>query len=189
MSTRLGDTGPNPVSTPSPVNWSVSRPAVNPARLFRVRMAQNRLSEAEELLSQLGEGSTFTEEDNNSTENELLRLAALLSWARGDVAQAENQLRAAFSQGGFSFNIEGFPADFSDLLRSLEKHQPAQDEYQRILTLNPNYPPAVYGLAILFASTDRPGEAERYYTRFLELWQDADPDLPELKRARQALGH
>ena len=141
MSTRLGDTGPNPVSTPSPVNWSVSRPAVNPARLFRVRMAQNRLSEAEELLSQLGEGSTFTEEDNNSTENELLRLAALLSWARGDVAQAENQLRAAFSQGGFSFNIEGFPADFADLLRSLEKHQPAQDEYQRILTLNPNYPP------------------------------------------------
>ena len=152
--------------------------------LFRVRLAQGKLSEAQELMSQLRRDSTFTEDDNNSLEYQLLHLEALLSRAKGEMAGAESQMRAAFSQGKHTFNIGGFSADLADLLQSLEKHQDAQEEYERILALNPNYPPALYGLALLFESTNRPQEAKRYFQHFLEIWRDADPDLPVLQKAR-----
>jgi tetratricopeptide (TPR) repeat protein len=67
----------------------------------------------------------------------------------------------------------------------------ATAEYERILRLNPNYPLAQYHLAQAY---ERKGDRERArtaYERFMQIWKDADPDIPEVieAKARLATGY
>jgi tetratricopeptide (TPR) repeat protein len=64
-------------------------------------------------------------------------------------------------------------------------------EYKRFLTFDPASkdrrllnPPYEYRLAKLLEKSGKPIEALEHYTRFLEYWKDADPDLPELIDAK-----
>jgi tetratricopeptide (TPR) repeat protein/DNA-binding winged helix-turn-helix (wHTH) protein len=58
-------------------------------------------------------------------------------------------------------------------------------EYERILSVNPSYPMAHYHMAQAY---ERKGESERAqaaYKRFLEIWKNADPDVPEIIIAKK----
>jgi Tfp pilus assembly protein PilF len=57
-------------------------------------------------------------------------------------------------------------------------------EYNRILKLNPNYPLAHFHLAQAFEQQGLSGEARESYQHFLQIWKDADADIPELLKAR-----
>jgi tetratricopeptide (TPR) repeat protein/DNA-binding winged helix-turn-helix (wHTH) protein/TolB-like protein len=60
-------------------------------------------------------------------------------------------------------------------------------EYERILSVNQYYPLAHYHLAQAY---ERKGEHERAraaYERFLQIWEKADPDIPELMAAKKQL--
>jgi tetratricopeptide (TPR) repeat protein len=46
---------------------------------------------------------------------------------------------------------------------------------------------AHYELGALYEKKGQPAEAAKYYGRFLELWKDADPDIPEVTEARKRL--
>lgn len=55
------------------------------------------------------------------------------------------------------------------------------------IRLNPNYPLAHYHLAQAY---ERKGQRDREsaeHERFLQVWKDADADLPELLAARKLL--
>ncbi len=58
-------------------------------------------------------------------------------------------------------------------------------EYERILQLNPNYPLAQYRLAQAYEGKGDRDRARAAYDRFLQIWKDADPDIPELIEARR----
>ncbi len=58
-------------------------------------------------------------------------------------------------------------------------------EYQRILHLNPNYPLAEYHLAQAYDRKGERDQARAAYARFLEIWKDADADVPEVMDARK----
>jgi tetratricopeptide (TPR) repeat protein len=60
-------------------------------------------------------------------------------------------------------------------------------EYQRILKLNPNYPLVHYHLAQAYERFSQPERARAEYEIFLQVWKDADPDVPELVAAKKAL--
>jgi tetratricopeptide (TPR) repeat protein/DNA-binding winged helix-turn-helix (wHTH) protein len=60
-------------------------------------------------------------------------------------------------------------------------------EYDRILRLNPNYPLAYYHLAQAFERKGDHEQARSNYQRFLQVWDAADPDIPQLIDARQRL--
>jgi tetratricopeptide (TPR) repeat protein len=70
----------------------------------------------------------------------------------------------------------------------------AIEEYRKLLTpnrmskwtamLEPLY---VLELARLLEETGDRRDARHEYERFLELWKNADPDLPELRRAREGV--
>ncbi len=60
-------------------------------------------------------------------------------------------------------------------------------EYERILRLNPHYPLAQYCLARSYESKGDGERAQAAYRRFLEIWQDADPDIPEVIEAKARL--
>jgi tetratricopeptide (TPR) repeat protein len=61
-------------------------------------------------------------------------------------------------------------------------------EYQRILRLNPNYPLAQFHLAEACARKGQAAQARAAYARFLEIWNNADADIPEVVQARKAVG-
>ena len=59
-------------------------------------------------------------------------------------------------------------------------------EYQRILRLNPNYPLAEYHLAQAYERKGESASARAAYQRFLETWNHADADTPEIGEAKKS---
>ncbi len=114
-------------------------------------------------------------------------------WARGYAALVlgqEDEAVAALSElvtrrpGLGEFPLEDALAR---ALVELERWDEAIVELERILTLNPRYPLAHY---LLGRALEGKGEAEQArvaYERFLEVWAEADPDIPELVDARRRL--
>ena len=67
-------------------------------------------------------------------------------------------------------------------------------EYEKLITFDPKskdrrmIPPKYhYRLARLYQEKGRSEQAIKEYKKFLELWEDADNDLPELKEAKKRL--
>lgn len=61
----------------------------------------------------------------------------------------------------------------------------ARSEYQRILKLNPNDALAHYHLALALERTGALAQAQSENRKFLNLWNDADADIPEMIAARR----
>jgi tetratricopeptide (TPR) repeat protein len=53
-------------------------------------------------------------------------------------------------------------------------------EYERVLRLNPNYPLVHYRLAQAYEGKGDAGRARSFYEQFLQVWRQADRDVPEV---------
>ena len=60
-------------------------------------------------------------------------------------------------------------------------------EYERILRLNPNYPLVRYHLAQAYERKGLRDQARAEYERFLQVWKDADGNIPAVVGAKKAL--
>ncbi len=60
----------------------------------------------------------------------------------------------------------------------LGRIDPAIEELQRILQLNPRYPLASFHLAQALERKGQLVEAQAAYRRFLDAWREADQDIP-----------
>jgi eukaryotic-like serine/threonine-protein kinase len=85
----------------------------------------------------------------------------------------------------------GFVDWFEDCLAygylKLGRFDEAIAEYERVLGRNPNAALARFHLAEACARKDDRTRANAEYRRFLDTWQEADPDLPELRAAKAAV--
>ena len=68
----------------------------------------------------------------------------------------------------------------------LGRIDPAIEELQRILQLNPRYPLASFHLAQALERKGQLVEAQAAYQRFLDAWREADEDIPAVRIAKRA---
>ena len=74
-----------------------------------------------------------------------------------------------------------------NLLLELNRPEEASTYFQKALIRTPNRPKAIFGLARAAEAMGDKESAAKRYEEFLAVWRTADPDLPELAKAREFL--
>jgi tetratricopeptide (TPR) repeat protein len=86
-----------------------------------------------------------------------------------------------------SWDIDSYESCLADAYLQLGRYDEAIAEYQRILRLNPNYPLVHYRLGLAYERKGQSSQARAEFRHFLEVWKDADTDIPEVIAAKQRL--
>jgi tetratricopeptide (TPR) repeat protein len=125
----------------------------------------------------------------------LLELQAMHTFAQGRHPEAFTLMdRATMLQGrmpkpiGRPFPVKGADELYAELLLQAGRAQAAVEWYEKTLRRTPNRSRAVLGLARAHAAAGNAAASRKAYEQFLQNWRNADPNLPELKEARTAVG-
>jgi tetratricopeptide (TPR) repeat protein/DNA-binding winged helix-turn-helix (wHTH) protein len=106
-----------------------------------------------------------------------------LELKRGRAEEAIEQFKEALRHRPPYWDMDTLEDCLANAYLALGRPDEAIAEYERVLSLNPNYPLAHHHLAEAY---ERKGDNERArteYERFLKSWKDADQDIPEIKTA------
>jgi tetratricopeptide (TPR) repeat protein len=105
----------------------------------------------------------------------------------GHPAEAINNFKDALRRRPPRWVLDPFEDCLAEAYIELGRYDEAIAEYGRVLRLNPNHAISRYNLARAYESKGRAQAARSEYQRFLDLWKNADPDIPELVDARQRI--
>jgi tetratricopeptide (TPR) repeat protein len=105
----------------------------------------------------------------------------------GRPAEAVESFKEALRHRPLIWNLDSHEDCLADAYLELGRLDEAIAEYERILRLNPNYPLAHYHLALAYERKGQREQARAAYQRFLEIWKDADADIPEVVATKRQL--
>lgn len=137
---------------------------------------------------QIIEGMHIKDRGNRGNLRFLLYGEGRIELKKGRAAEAIEKFKEALRQRAPIWNIDAMEDCLANAYLELGRHDEAIAEYERILKLNPNYPRVHYHLAKAYAAKNQTDQAHAAYARFLEVWKDADSDIPEVVLARKVLG-
>jgi tetratricopeptide (TPR) repeat protein/DNA-binding winged helix-turn-helix (wHTH) protein len=112
---------------------------------------------------------------------------AYLDLKRGDLQLAIAEFKTALQHLPPSSAIDLHEDCLADAYLQSGMLNEAAAEYLRILQINPNYPLAQFKLGETYSRMGDQTRAKLAFAQFLHLWQAADPDLPEVIKAKAAL--
>jgi tetratricopeptide (TPR) repeat protein len=150
-----------------------------------VALARNDFSAAARWKTRLFESPTYAWPNTSYGAQLRAYLLGTYELKRGHTREAIELLREASYRPPLLWTVGSVIDSLANAYLELGRFDEAIAEYERLLSLNPNYPPARYHLAQAY---ERKGEREKAlaeYYRFLQIWKDADPNLPELVSARK----
>jgi hypothetical protein len=132
---------------------------------------------------------------NNPPSIQELEVQALAASVRGEHDKATELMTAAIEleeRTGAPSGPPGIikPAHelFGEVLLRAGKHDLAAGQFRVALLRQPNRARSLLGLARAQAKSGKDSEAAAVYTKLVEQWKEADPDLPELREAKEYLG-
>lgn len=111
-----------------------------------------------------------------------------LDLKKGRSAEAIESFKEAVRHRPVAWHIDPFEDCLANAYLELGHLDDAISEYQRILRLNPNYPLVHYHLAQAYERKGDHTQARNEYLKFLEVWKQADADIPEIVAAKKAVG-
>jgi tetratricopeptide (TPR) repeat protein len=121
-------------------------------------------------------------------------LEALIEFARGRVKEAFAAMdQATYLQGrmprpiGRPYPVKGADELYGELLLAGGRAKEAVGWFEKALARTPNRSRAVLGLARASAKAGDTAKSRAAYRQFLANWKDADPGLPEVAEAKDAL--
>ena len=95
--------------------------------------------------------------------------------------------RQAVSHRPQTWHMDAFEDCLANAYLELGRLDEAIAEYERILNLNPNYPRVHYHLARAYERKGHNDQDRAEYERLLQVWKDADADVPEIFMAKKRL--
>ena len=149
-------------------------------------LARGEVAKVEKLRAEyLNRVSAYSERGARLNQRAIYQLRGDLALKSGRTAEAIEYFKQVLQHRPPTWNIDSSEDCLANAYLELGRLDEAIAEYERILRLNPAYPLAHYHLAQAY---ERKGEARRareMYGKFLQLWEKADPDVPEVVAARQ----
>jgi tetratricopeptide (TPR) repeat protein len=118
---------------------------------------------------------------------ELPYYQGLFELKSGRGPEAIQKFKEALQHRAPAWHIDAYEDCLADAYLALGRFDEAIAEYQRILKLNPNYPLVHYHLAQAYERKGQRDQARAEYQQFLQVWKDADADIPEIINAKKAL--
>lgn len=106
----------------------------------------------------------------------------------GNANEAIEHFKQALRYRPVLFNIVSMDDCLANAYLEIGRLDEAIAEYQRLLRLNSNDALSHYRLGLAYEKKGMKAEAGAEFSRFLQIWKDADPDVPELREARRRLG-
>ena len=159
---------------------------VDSDQLFFTSLAKGDLSAAEQLKQTLEKIGSISRGARGNL-RELAYLEGSFELKSGRSAEAIEKLKEALQHRAPIWNINAFEDCLANAYLELGRLDEAIAEYERILKLNANYPLVHYHLAQAYERKGDRDQAHAEYQRFLQVWKDADADIPEIINAKKAV--
>jgi tetratricopeptide (TPR) repeat protein len=101
----------------------------------------------------------------------------------------DGPINIKIADGGSAYDLAFFYTAFGELLMktSPERYEMAEQRLFQALDYNPNYALAHYHLGKLYEYQKKYIKALNHVKKFLDLWKDADEDLPEVIDGKEKL--
>lgn len=110
---------------------------------------------------------------------------AYMAFMLGDTEIGLEGFRSALRHVPLTWDIDSYEDCLARALLQMGRYDEAITEFERVLEINLNYPLARFHIAEAYRLKGQYNEAAANYLGFLETWKGADPDIPEVIRARQ----
>ena len=149
--------------------------------------ARNDLEAVKRLKNKLLEKDFFAEQEAAGQQRMYYYLRGQIALKEGQPEAAIQHFKEALKRQSLAWSFDSFEDCLASAYMELGRLDEAITEYERILRLNPNYPLAHYHLAQVYERKGQRAQAQSEYEHFLQVWHDADADLPELIAARNLL--
>jgi tetratricopeptide (TPR) repeat protein/DNA-binding winged helix-turn-helix (wHTH) protein len=118
---------------------------------------------------------------------ELPYFQGLFELKSGRGTEAIEKFKEVLQHRAPKWNFDAYEDCLGNAYLELRRYDEAIAEYQRILKLNPNYPLVHYHLAQAYERKGQSDQARAEYQQFLQVWKDADADVPEVVAAKKRL--
>jgi len=158
----------------------------NVFELFMIALEKGDLATAEKLKGII-ESIQYSVRGSRSSQRPFLYFRGSFDLKRGRSADAIENFKEALKHKPQTWNIDAYEDCLANAYLGLERLDDAIAEYERILKLNPNYPLVHYHLAQAYERKGQQDQARAEYERFLQVWKDANADIPEMVHASRAL--
>jgi tetratricopeptide (TPR) repeat protein len=147
---------------------------------------RGNLAVAEKLSERFLEG-TITARGRRNTRRYPHYLRGYVYLRSGHSEEALTEFKQALRYQAPSWTIDSFEDCLAKAFLELGRFDEAIAEYQRVLDLNPNYPLAHFHLGQAYEGKGQNEQARNAYQRFLQVWKNADADVPEVISAMRKL--
>jgi tetratricopeptide (TPR) repeat protein len=152
--------------------------------LFVVVNEKGDITRAKKLEEIVLSKTKFNERGMRANQRFDLYSRGYIALKKGQIDEAILHFQEALRHKPPIWNIESYEDSLANAYLELGRFDEAVAEYQRILQLNPNYPLARFHLARALEGKGLKEEARTEYLNFLEIWKEADEDIPEITIAR-----
>jgi tetratricopeptide (TPR) repeat protein/DNA-binding winged helix-turn-helix (wHTH) protein len=149
-----------------------------------VALARGDLQAAEKLQARWRESGTNPKPALAMDEQTRQYLLGLCALKAGRAEEATAYFKVAQRAAMNYWNIDTTVACLAQAYVALGRTDEAIAEYETLIKVNPNWPMAHYYLARAYEQKGERERAREEYDRFLQIWNRADSDIPEVIAAR-----
>lgn len=155
-------------------------------QLFLIALERNDLATAQKLKEEI-ELAQSADRGSRASQRPRFYYRGAFDLDSGRTAEAINEFKQALSHRAQTWDIDAYEDCLANAYLKLGRLDEAIAEYERILKLNPNYPLVHFHLARTYELRGERDQERTECERFLQVWKDADEDIPEVIFARNVL--